>query len=671
MFLLGLLSFFQIVFIPGFVLINIFKVYTSTKIERVLISFSLSLVTNYLLVFLLVSLNIYYSWVIYFILTLEILYLVSLFINNYKGKIGISINNFPQKIFKRWQNGNLINNIAELISAVIIIIYISYFLTNLGTVYKICDAVVSWNIWAQDWANNKMAVQTYLYPQLIPANVSISYVIMQNTQLQFFAKAIMPLFSLGLLLMFLDLYIKKKEPLYIFGLFFIGILMRYFFHPDFIGDGYVDIPLSFMAFFVFYMTLNYDSSRFELKKIILIALFASAVPITKQMGFFVLGITYLWIIYHIYQKRTKESKPYFTILALILLALTVTSWYYVKLFEIINGTDNSNLLTIAVDAHGGRGILERFIFTYNSLFVDKGIFSIFLYIVLLLIIVSLYNKKNLLIFISTVVYTGLFCVFLSYEPRNLSMAFPFYAYLAGSGLVVLIRRIKKNTCYNTSTFSEKAKKIGLILSGLLVTLGGILYFSDSINGKIITFASKATAKVPGPHWLGMITTFEIRTILCGLILLAFLLIASYNKQNYIIHKKTLFIIIALILLTANVYYSPEKLFQRQFEMQKMIGDPRINKRFFDYLDTYGLEGKIATNNSIMKYISEINKYFYICSLEQENDLLGIENDKTVMYIFYHETWLNEKMHGIINAKIKEKRYQLIFLDAGYYFIKLR
>jgi len=78
-------------------------------------------------------------------------------------------------------------------------------IAQVGQIFQQWDAVVSWNRWAVDWAANRLPYATSIYPQLLPTNLSLSYVFMQSSEVWVFAKAFQFLFCLMLLLAMLDL----------------------------------------------------------------------------------------------------------------------------------------------------------------------------------------------------------------------------------------------------------------------------------------------------------------------------------------------------------------------------------------------------------------------------------------------------------------------------------
>jgi len=78
MLLTGFLSVLQITLIPGFILINQFRIKTEGPIQRFLYVFALSLFINYSLVTILTILGLYKAVVIYFIIAAELLWILLL-----------------------------------------------------------------------------------------------------------------------------------------------------------------------------------------------------------------------------------------------------------------------------------------------------------------------------------------------------------------------------------------------------------------------------------------------------------------------------------------------------------------------------------------------------------------------------------------------------------------
>ena len=55
-----------------------------------------------------------------------------------------------------------------------------------------------------EWSRNGFPMRTGIYPQLLPSNGSISYVLLGRDDIKLFSKATTPLYSLMTILLFLE-----------------------------------------------------------------------------------------------------------------------------------------------------------------------------------------------------------------------------------------------------------------------------------------------------------------------------------------------------------------------------------------------------------------------------------------------------------------------------------
>jgi len=433
MFLLGILSFFQMVFIPGFILLSVFKIQQESKIQTLVYSFGLSLLFNYLMVYVLTMTGIYITGVVLSIVVIELLFLYQLkysFCNNVANYQDSKSSTYPLNYFES-QNSSIFT-----LAIIVLSLYCLVFISNLGTIFSLIDSMVSYNRWATDWANNHLPTLTWHYPQLVTANWSLSYVLMQE-KVWFFAKAIMPLFTIGILLLFLDLAIRKKDTVYLIGLILYG-LITYHYNHIFITDGYMDIPVSFFSFLTGYAILQSKRRNFDIQSLILVIIFACAAAVTKQAGLYILGISMVWITYILF-----TQKPFFlaikvTFVVMAIVCMIVLSWYIPKHIQINNGLDSSEILTVTSAIYHGKPLLQRLtdgFFSVSHLFSLQGeLGTIVFSMIVLCLLLSFFVKKarTVLLFI-VVPYTILWGFFWSYDTRNLNLALPFIAYSSAFG----------------------------------------------------------------------------------------------------------------------------------------------------------------------------------------------------------------------------------------------
>ena len=225
-------------------------------VQTLVLSFALSLVINHFLVLALVLLGCYKAGVMYAIFALE----AALFAWTARkwpqltvGEVLATKGDSP--IFVDTKIGTVPENRASLAQAVIagaaVLLMIGFAvhgLLHVGDIFREWDAVVSWNRWALDWAANGLPHTTAEYPQLLPCNLSLTYVFIQDNSIWFFAKGLMFLFCLFLLLGMFDLYRRTGQIGYALGVLVTYGLFVALLRFRFINSGYADMPVAMLAF---------------------------------------------------------------------------------------------------------------------------------------------------------------------------------------------------------------------------------------------------------------------------------------------------------------------------------------------------------------------------------------------------------------------------------------
>jgi len=403
-YLFGGVAFVQITFLPGFLFLGFSKIKSKTFVEKIVFIFAVSLIANFVLVYLLSLLKLYLSITVYLVFSLEF---VAFFLLAKKKKLSFS---FP---FSTKKNGFLF--LLLLISTFVVARFLLPFLQNLSlkSVFLDGDAIDSWNVWATQWAQNKIPLATGHYSQLIPTNWSLTYVFMQTLQIELFAKLLMPLFILAILLIFFDLGNYS-------GLIMVGVLFHYYFDNSFLRDGYVDLAFSFFAFLPFYYLILYRKYK-KKHYLFLMLFFALGSFLTKQLGLYILLLTLVsfpdW-------KWLRKNKL-FLILSIFLSVITL-SWYILKLPEIRTTYNIESIYHAAMtDKLTQFSLLARLQRSFFLLVPNiKGI-CIFC-MVIFLALFSLKNKQSRQIFYFIIIPIFAFwTLFLNYDQRNLAVIFPY------------------------------------------------------------------------------------------------------------------------------------------------------------------------------------------------------------------------------------------------------
>ena len=171
MFLLGILSIFQIILLPGLLLLKLFKVKTQNNIQTFLYSFGLSLSFNYFLICILVFLKIYLPVTIFILFFFEILLFTYLI---FKKEIRINFDNSIKDYFFSFlgylKNISRIHRILLLFSCLLLLFFISLIYSNADTVFYFTDAIAR-KPWIKIWSSNHFFSFGH-YLQFLPVNLN-------------------------------------------------------------------------------------------------------------------------------------------------------------------------------------------------------------------------------------------------------------------------------------------------------------------------------------------------------------------------------------------------------------------------------------------------------------------------------------------------------------------
>jgi hypothetical protein len=148
--------------------------------------------------------------------------------------------------------------------------------------------VANWDRWATEWAHNRFPTQSSIYPQLLPTNGSISYVLIGSPEVKMFSKATTPIFSILTILLFLSLAVRRRNVSYLWGGSAFGFLVVRYTGVIFPTYGYADLPVAFFGFLTFYCVCRSDGP--PLREEVFAGLMASfGGLLTKQGAIYVLA----------------------------------------------------------------------------------------------------------------------------------------------------------------------------------------------------------------------------------------------------------------------------------------------------------------------------------------------------------------------------------------------
>jgi len=469
MLILGLLSLFQVCLLPGLLLIRLFKS-SRSYIHNLSMIFTLSLLANYAGVLILTTFQLYRRSISMAIFAGEIALFLWLYRGHFQFDLGAQVQRitswliaelrgFQDKwtlfwaMFARVAEGKakkgedlraILIGAASFLgvsAAGISLLWMAYLvLANIGTVFNAWDAWATWEPWSLDWYLNRYARETYEYPQLIPINWSITYRFIGSEVVKFFAKAIMPLFTLMSLALIFDLGRRRNS----FG-YFLGVGIAFYAVLDFmgkyVGEGYVDLPVAALSLLVVYSLLVAQDAKDwqSLKEIILLGSLASAAAtVTKQQGAYV-AVLFPILIYFLVLKDFKgpsRQEKWRWLLQTTLLAIVIVAPWYLYIGDQIGAGVNPSAISYVTDeVYQGASLGERLQTAFVAL---KGFGYIFP--LLLLALPWLDRTMRWLVITFVVPFMLLWALFLSYEYRNLAVDFVLTGMVAGVAIEQLLRK---------------------------------------------------------------------------------------------------------------------------------------------------------------------------------------------------------------------------------------
>ena len=442
--LFGTLGLLQNTILPGLILMKTGKVKGGIA-EKLLYLLPISLISNYLLIFLLASLHLYTRPVMTGIIIAEILFILWLYRKTLLKPVGSGFSAFSD-VLKRelspltgaltsdsLSTADRLKNWIWLISGCFALSGILWGFhlcrLNFGTVFKGWDTLFSWNRYAQTWAEGGIPGIEGMYPQLIPANWSLSYLLQGANPVQFFNTLLPPVFFLIIEVTLFSLGFERRES----GFFLAAIIARYMMKKlmgDQLFDGYMDVPaaaMSLMSVYTFMKAEGKDLSK-QKQAVILGTIFAAGAATTKQSGFPALVLAPLSAAVLLSDGvRSLNRKQKILLCAAVL--LIVLPWYLHCMLYNTHGYERELI------ANGIRDYNTRFDLRFR---LGTAVNTLGKYgICFLLSLIGLpFIQKRYRLLLSLYIWplTLIWASFYSYDARNLGAVLPFAALACGLAL---------------------------------------------------------------------------------------------------------------------------------------------------------------------------------------------------------------------------------------------
>ena len=510
MFFWGSLSFLQITLLPGLICTHYLGI--KRLVPNVIYALGFSHLCNYLLVYLLNVTHLYLRPVVIAIVISEIMLLLYIYRNLLKRDLYELLGELRvfKEFYAKYRHKPFIL-MCWLLSGICLFTWLSEMYVQSQQVFDFWDSIGSWNVWALDWAQNGKIPHTQAYfPQLLPMNWSLSYVLMGNREVQFFIKVITPLYPLYILLYFFDETLQKKRLASLFALLFAYIIIEHVL-KRFAIFALADLPVTFFTFIaikpLWDMTQKMEINITQLRRNLLIStLFCMAAISTKRAGMFSLlpFITFSAVLIKRHNKLIRCNRMIIQ-LSILLLLLGGSFILYLHLIE-----KNHNLLDMA---SFNRENLMRYIWqkelihccdTQNpwpsiieklkaslSLF-DNHLGSKFKYIFLTTFLAVGWRLPNLILIVTHIIPLFLiWAIFFNYDQRNLSSAYPLMAIIMGEGLQRIGACLGRHLQFLQPILTLKSGNFALRLWHVpLLALALILYNNSFVKRRMLQAEQK-------------------------------------------------------------------------------------------------------------------------------------------------------------------------------------
>jgi len=488
MFGIGIISLLQVWFLPGLSLLVFAK--KLKLIDKLLLCLPLSITLNYLLVFFLISLKSYNQ------ITLSILILIEVCLIFFFSRKDAHIIDSIKKLlsFIEFKKLRFKLDIIDIFIIFIFLIYIFLAVSNIGNIFGAGDPLTIYN-WTLDIINNQIPSDSYDYPQATAILSSISFVLFNSLEIEFFSASIFliqPLwiFFIGYRLVFL---LKKFENEIKYSLIFVSIIVLYNFRHYLLYINLPDATVVLGAIFGAYiLVLSWKHIKIGPNiETILFCLVMAFPAILKQVGVYtsiLFPVMYLILFYKKDKNIIKNS-----ILIFITIFLIFSPWYLFKFYDaFINGAGIS-IYSVAASHNNYDNKLFHIFTVLHRLFFGYG----FIFI-LLLIYFSLKDKiAQKIFFVFLLPFFLVYTFSFGYEFRSFAPAMAPVGILCGIGLTILARNLKER-------FQKRKIKFFYRSILFLSVIFFIAFMNEIRNFEKLKYLDLQASKKRGDHELNVL-----------------------------------------------------------------------------------------------------------------------------------------------------------------------
>ncbi len=619
MFLLGILSLLQITFLPGYLLLRILRLRPG-GIAELLVSIPLSMVVNHFLVVGLVLARCYVPVAMYVVLAIEVAAIGFLAWRQGRRTDELQGNSdlrrfsvLAETIRSTGATGAITWWALIWLAGGILLVHVAAAVQNIGTVFEWWDAVVSWNRWATSWANNAFPWLTWRYPQLLPSNISVGYVVLGQSWIQLFVKAAMGLFPVAQLLMLADLAVRRRNAAYLAALSLVGVMNLLTVRDGpvvLLMSGCADLPVAYMITASLYLLILAEEAvpaRERLRWLVLSIVVAAGAALTKQAGLLWAAVAPIIAALEWRRLQTTAAAPSVPtpraravlatlgLFAAISLALA-GPWYAYRLRQIRSGREPDESLMVAA-ASGQYTYGERVRLVYERLETESSPWLVRL-LPLALLGALLSSRWRLPALLYAVPYAAICVGLVNYDLRNFASAWPVLFMSGAAGWAEVLARRRAPWAALPAPFRLRRVQPMLV--------GGVL-------------AASTPLALLGPH------------------------------------------------------LSDERLGNLQVQKQRQIGFAALNEAIYEYDHEHKLRGKIVTDYQPFEYLPGIGSRYVFDDFRDLERLHRVAAEPENRYLLVPMPFLmttRQPVLEFVEAELTAGRFRLILQSFGYRLVEI-
>jgi hypothetical protein len=335
--------------------------------------------------------------------------------------------------------------------ALIVILLTLYLLaSSFGSILTGYDPVAQWNLWAVDWAADRLPNRIYHYPQLVPILWSIPYVLMGNSAIEFFSASFKFVFWLLTFETLVFAAIRCRDPVVLLSIPITFILIRWGVGGTSVQDS-IDVPVAFFSLLsVTTILFSPDKQR---QAVALALVLASGAAMTKQVGLYMIGAIPLVCLCWTYEDHKQFAAVLRVIPDLVwkasLAVVLCAPIYIYAILTIRNGTNTSELGYLFDGIYENRGRVSRAVdaIQFAHAWLGPGGTAA------VLIAFSAFTAANIAVVRDSryrwillginIPFSCLWALYFSYDRRNLALTMPLWALTSAVGTRVMLEKYLK------------------------------------------------------------------------------------------------------------------------------------------------------------------------------------------------------------------------------------